>query len=53
MRRAKCDKGFLVSFDYSQDALREIDRFFREEHKIIVPLTICEILDEEIAKKLA
>jgi hypothetical protein len=33
-------------------ALREIDRFFREEHRIIVPLTVREILDEEIARKL-
>ncbi len=53
MRRAKCDKGFFVSFDYSSDALREIDRFFRDEHRIIVPLTVREILDEEIARKLA
>jgi adenine-specific DNA-methyltransferase len=53
MRRAKCEKGFFVSFDYSSDALREIDRFFREEHRIIVPLTVREILDEEIARKLA
>jgi DNA modification methylase len=52
MRRAKCDKGFFVSFDYSSDAMREIDRFFREEHRIIVPLTVREILDEEIARKL-
>jgi site-specific DNA-methyltransferase (adenine-specific) len=53
MRRANCDKGFFVSFDYSSDAMREIDRFFREEHRIIVPLTVREILDEEIARKLA
>jgi DNA modification methylase len=53
MRRAKCEKGFFVSFDYTSDALREIDRFFREEHKIIIPLTVREILDEEIARKLA
>ncbi len=52
MRRAKCEKGFFVSFDYSSDAMREIDRFFREEHRIIVPLTVQEILDEEIARKL-
>ena len=53
MRRAKCEKGFFVSFDYSSDALLEIDRFFREEHRIIIPLTVREILDEEIARKLA
>ncbi len=52
MRRAKCDKGFFVSFDYSSDAMREIDRFFKEEHRIIVPLTVREILDEGIARKL-
>ena len=53
MRRAKCEKGFFVSFDYSTDALREIDRFFREEQRIIIPLTVREILDEDIARKLA
>ena len=53
MRRAKCEKGFFVSFDYSSDALHEIDRFFREEHHIIIPLTVRDILDEEIARKLA
>ena len=50
LRRAKCEKGFFVSFDYSSDALHEIDRFFREEHRIIIPLTVREILDEEIAR---
>jgi hypothetical protein len=53
MRRAKCEKGFFVGFDYSSDALHEIDRFFREEHRIIIPLTVRDILDEEIARKLA
>jgi hypothetical protein len=53
MRRAKCDKGFFVSFDYSSEAMREIDRCFRAEHRIIVPLTVREILDDEIARKLA
>ncbi len=53
MRRAKCEKGFFVSFDYPSDALREIDRFFREEHRVIIPITGRDILDEEIARKLA
>jgi site-specific DNA-methyltransferase (adenine-specific) len=53
MRRAKCEKGFFVSFDYSSDAMLEIGRFFREEHRIIVPFTVKEILDGDIAKKLA
>ena len=52
-RRAKCEKGCFVSSDYMSDALREIDRFFRREHLIIVPLTVREILDEEKARKLA
>ena len=53
MRRANCEKGFFVSFGYSSDALREIERFFKEEHRIIIALTVREILDEEIARKLA
>jgi len=52
MRRAKCEKGFFVSFDYSEDAMREIGRFFTEEHRVIVPITVRDILDEEIARKL-
>ena len=28
MRRAKCEKGFFVSFDYSSDTMTEITRFF-------------------------
>ena len=53
MRRAKRDKGFIVAFDYSEDALREIDRFFKADHAVIIPLTVKEILDEQIARKLA
>jgi len=46
-------KGFLVAFGYSADALREIDAFFRKIGKVIVALTVREFLDEEIARKLA
>lgn len=53
MRRSKREKGFFVAFDYSEDALREIGRFFKDDHAIIVPLTVREILDEQIARKLA
>lgn len=53
MMREECEKGFFVSFDYSDDALREIDTFFKRAHKVIVPLTVQEILDEQIARKLA
>ncbi|MGO9269783.1 MAG: DNA methyltransferase [Terriglobia bacterium] len=53
MIRAKRKKGFFVGFDFSSDALTEIDAFFRRQHIIIVPLTVREILDEQIAQKLA
>jgi ribosomal protein S6 len=41
-----------LSFDYSSDALQEIESFFKRSHKVIVALTVQEILDEQIAKKL-
>jgi DNA modification methylase len=46
-------KGFFVSFDFSHEAMTEIGAFFRREHRVIVPLTVREILEEEIAAKLA
>jgi hypothetical protein len=57
-------KGFFVAFDYSSDALTEpppagchgllaIRALFRRSGKSIIALTVKEILDEEIAKKLA
>jgi DNA modification methylase len=52
MMREECEKGFFVSFDYSSDALQEIESFFKRSHKAIVALTVKEILDEQIAKKL-
>jgi hypothetical protein len=52
MMREACEKGFFVSFDYSSDALQEIESFFKRSHKVIVALTVQEILDEHIAKKL-
>jgi len=53
MVREDRQKGFFVSFEFSSTALTEIDRFFKQTHKIIIPLTVREILDEEIARKLA
>ena len=50
MLRAKRQKGYFVGFDFSHDALHEIDAFFRREHVTIAPLTVREILDEEIAE---
>jgi hypothetical protein len=42
-----------VALSYFAEALTEIDRFFRKTRKIIVALSVREILDEQIAKKLA
>ena len=53
MAREECAKGFFVSFDYSGDALSEISRFFKQTRRVIVPLTVREILDKQIAHKLA
>jgi hypothetical protein len=49
MLRAKRKKGFFVGFDFSGDAMTEISGFFRREHAKIVPLSVREILDEQIA----
>src|ERR1039458_7290503 len=40
MMREDCEKGFFVSFDYSSDALQEIESFFKRSHKVIVALTV-------------
>jgi hypothetical protein len=53
MMRTDRTKGFFVSFDYSRDALTEIDAFFRKSGKSIVALTVDDILNERIARKLA
>jgi DNA modification methylase len=52
MMRGGREKGFFVSFEFSSGALKEIDGFFRREHRVIIPLTVKEILDETIAQKL-
>jgi hypothetical protein len=51
MTREDRTKGFFVAFDYTDDALREIDAFFRKSGKVIVALTVREILEEQIARK--
>ncbi len=53
MMRENRTKGFFVSFAFTNDALVEISQFFKRSGKVIVPLTVREILDEEIAQKLA
>ena len=52
MLRAQRKKGFFVGFNYSSDAMTEIDAFFRRQHIAIIPLTVRDILDEQIARKL-
>jgi DNA modification methylase len=42
--------GYFVGFDFTGDALFEIDRFRRKEGREIKTLTVREILDEEIAQ---
>jgi DNA modification methylase len=51
MQRAERKIGYFVGFEFSKDALFEIDRFRRQSGCEIKPLTVREILDEEIAAK--
>ena len=53
MMRNDRTKGFFVGFDFSIDAEREIGAFFKKTGKSIVAFTVRQILDEEIAQKLA
>jgi DNA modification methylase len=53
MMRSDRAKGFFVSFDYSTDAMAEIDRFFCKTGRVIVPLKVNDILNEQLAQKLA
>jgi hypothetical protein len=43
----------LSAASQSNTALRTLESFFKRSHKVIVALTVQEILDEHIAKKLA
>lgn len=53
MMRNDRTKGFFVSFDYTSDAMNEIDAFFKRTGKSIIALTVKDILEEQIAHKLA
>jgi len=53
MMREDRTKGFFVSFDYSSDAMTEIQSFFKKTGKTIIALTVKDILEEQIAYKLA
>jgi hypothetical protein len=52
MARENRTKGFFVSFDFTSDALSEISSFFRKSGRVIVPFTVRQILDDQIAEKL-
>jgi hypothetical protein len=52
MQRENRTKGFFVSFAFTSDAMTEIGQFFKRTGKVIVPLTVGEILDDQIAQKL-
>jgi hypothetical protein len=51
MQRAKRKLGYFVGFEFSKDALFEMGRFRRETGCEIKPLTVREILDEEITRR--
>jgi DNA modification methylase len=53
MTRENRTKGFFVSFDFTSDALTEIGSFFKKSGRVIIPLTVAEILEDQIAHKLA
>jgi DNA modification methylase len=53
MARENRTKGFFVSFDFTSDAISEIGSFFRKSGRAIVPFTVREILEDQIAQKLA
>jgi DNA modification methylase len=52
LMREKRTTGFFVSFDYTEDALEEISAFFKRSGIQIKALTVNDILEEQIARKL-
>ncbi|MCX5653683.1 MAG: DNA methyltransferase [Planctomycetota bacterium] len=53
LQREKRTTGFFVAFDYSSDAMTEIGAFFKRTGIMIRALTVKDILEEQIARKLA
>jgi DNA modification methylase len=51
MQRSGRKLGYFVGFEFTGDALFEIDRFRRTTGNEIKALTVREIIDEEIARK--
>lgn len=50
MMREERMLGYFVGFEFTGDAMFEIDRFRRKEGREIRPMTVREILDEEVAE---
>ena len=46
------NRGLFLGFDGSRMALNEVQRFCTKAHRIIVLLTVNDVLDEEIVTKL-
>jgi Restriction endonuclease len=46
MRRDKRRKGYFISFDFSRDAIKEIQRLDKEGELEIIPVTVKELLDK-------
>jgi len=52
MKRDKRNKGIFVGFDFSRDAIKEIRRVEREEGLEIETVTVADILDRQLNKRL-
>ncbi len=52
MAREECQKGFFIYFDYTSDAMTEVGRYFKQTGRVIMLLTVREILEEQFGHKL-
>jgi DNA modification methylase len=52
MKRDKREKGIVIGFDFSRDALKEIRRAEREEGLFIEPKTVNQIVEDQLDKSL-
>ncbi len=52
MKRDKRDRGIVIGFDFSRDALKEIRRVEREEGLLIEPKTVNQIVEDQLDKSL-
>ena len=52
MKRDGRNRGIFVGFEFSRDADKEIRRAKREEGLEIEPITVAEIVDRQMDKRL-